>query len=103
MDNHSSAAWWKDPRGIVAVVTIGTLIIGIFYSREKLLWELTTNINGFEEHVDKVERLCQINENAMSAVHDRMADNEKRLEINAQRIIRMEGIIDRMYPQGTKE
>lgn len=31
--------WWYNPQGIVAAMTIGAMILGVFYVRERQLWE----------------------------------------------------------------
>ena len=41
--------WWRNPQGIVAVLTIGTLILGFFYVREKQMWEQSSRIEANEK------------------------------------------------------
>jgi hypothetical protein len=96
--NHSQE-WWKDPRGLLAAITLSAIVLGLFWSRERILWELTERITDIKGHSDVAMDHITINKNAISAISDRITANERRLEINAQRILRMEGIIDRMFPQ----
>ena len=41
--------WWRNPTGIIAAVTIATLILGFFYTRERQLWEDKMAISSLEE------------------------------------------------------
>ena len=41
--------WWRNPTGIIAAVTIATLILGFFYTRERQLWEDKMAISSLED------------------------------------------------------
>ena len=47
--NEEAQQWWRNPSGIIAAVTVMTLVLGFFYAREKQLWEDKMAIAGLEE------------------------------------------------------
>jgi ribosomal protein L17 len=105
-------AWWKDPAKIAAVVTVIAMVGTFIYSRERTLVILNERISTFEERaesrrqeitamIEANKQMTVLNERAMQTVNERVANDERLIGENSNRITRMEAIIDRLFPQGS--
>ena len=110
--DNGGRAWWKDPTKIAAVVTTISLMGAFIYSREKQLVILSERITTFEERaenrrqeitslIEANKQMTVLNERALQTVNERIANDERLIGENSNRITRMEAIIDRLFPQGS--
>jgi hypothetical protein len=76
--------WYANPQGIVAAITIATMVLGFFYIRERQMWENSQRIQNLEQRGDKAiaslaarfERIEQV----LSEERDRLNFLERKID-----------------------
>lgn len=68
--------WWNNPQGLMAALTIASMILAFFYIREKQLWDVSARmfsvekdittikeeVNSFQRKIDQIENKDLIDE-----------------------------------------